>query len=54
MGDVRGVTYSLRKASICSSTAASSSVEALTRSMSPDLPWVDLFHASMPSMMLSG
>src|SRR5574343_783879 len=49
MGEPRAGTYWARKASIWAAALASSTVEALTRSIRPLRPWVPLFHASMAS-----
>ena len=53
IGDARSGTCSARKASSSASTAASSSVDARTRAVSPERPWVPVFHASIASSTAS-
>ena len=47
-------THTRMKSSSMRWAAASVMVEAFTRSISPDLPWVDWFHLSMASSTASG
>src|SRR6266700_1512300 len=54
IGEVRLGTCRPRKSSILSSTAASSSGEDLTLSMSPVRAWVLLFHSSIAASTSSG
>ena len=54
MGDLPSGTQARMNSSRMPCAAASVSVEARTRSMSPDLPWVDWFHLSMAFSTASG
>ncbi|CFN75716.1 Uncharacterised protein [Bordetella pertussis] len=53
-GDLPAGTCSARNSSRICSAWASPSVDALTFSIRPLLPWVDLFQLSMASSRLSG
>ncbi|KAG1242027.1 hypothetical protein G6F65_023218 [Rhizopus arrhizus] len=53
-GDLPAGTCCARNANSVSSACASDTVDALTLSIRPLLPWVDLFQLSMASSRLSG
>lgn len=47
IGDLPGGTCSARNAAICAAASASVTLDARTRSMRPERPWVFLFQSSI-------